>query len=107
MPKLSVLLCSLLHNLFGGSMTTSMTMQKQARALVIGNYRGRCGVVDALQVLEFRVWEATAWIQGLKHILEMCPKPSQNSSFKAITYVRSVAEGGIWGQVQEAHSLIS
>jgi DNA-binding response OmpR family regulator len=54
-------------------MTTSMTMQKQARALVIGNYRGRCSVVDALQGSEFYVCEATTWIQGLKHILEMCP----------------------------------
>jgi DNA-binding response OmpR family regulator len=54
-------------------MTTSMTMQKQARVLVIGNYRGRCGVVDALQGPEFYVCEATACIQGLKQILEMCP----------------------------------
>jgi DNA-binding response OmpR family regulator len=54
-------------------MTTSVAMQKQARALVIGNYRGRCGVVDVLQGPEFYVREATAWIQGLKHILEMYP----------------------------------
>jgi DNA-binding response OmpR family regulator len=54
-------------------MTTSMAMQKQARALVIGNYRGRCGVVEALHGSEFSFCEATTWIQGLKYILEMCP----------------------------------
>jgi DNA-binding response OmpR family regulator len=54
-------------------MATSVTMQKQARALVIGNYRGRCNVVDVLQGPEFYVREATVWIQGLKHILEMYP----------------------------------
>ncbi len=54
-------------------MTTSATTQQQARALVIGNYRSRCGVVDALQGSEFYVCEATTWIQGLKQILEMCP----------------------------------
>jgi DNA-binding response OmpR family regulator len=54
-------------------MTTSVTTQKQARALVIGNYRSRCDVVDALQGPEFYVCEATAWIQGLKHILEIRP----------------------------------
>jgi DNA-binding response OmpR family regulator len=54
-------------------MATSVTMQKQARVLVIGNYRGRCDLVEVLQGPEFYVREATAWIQGLKHILEMCP----------------------------------
>jgi DNA-binding response OmpR family regulator len=54
-------------------MATSMTAQKQARALVIGNYRGRCGVVEALQGPAFYVCEATACIQGLKRILEMSP----------------------------------
>jgi hypothetical protein len=54
-------------------MATSVTMQKQVRALVIGNYRDRCGVVEVLQGPEFYVCKATAGIQGLKHILEMCP----------------------------------
>lgn len=54
-------------------MATPVTVQKQARALVIGNYKGRCGVVEALQSPEFYVCEATACIQGLKHIMEMSP----------------------------------
>jgi DNA-binding response OmpR family regulator len=54
-------------------MAIPVTVQKQARALVIGNYKGRCGVVEALQGPEFYVCEATACIQGLKHIMEMSP----------------------------------
>jgi DNA-binding response OmpR family regulator len=55
-------------------MATSVTaVQKQARALVIGNYRGRCGVVEVLQGSQFYVCEATTWLQGLKHIMEMKP----------------------------------
>jgi DNA-binding response OmpR family regulator len=58
---------------FGGNMTTPVTTQRQATALVIGNYKSRCGVVKVLQGPEFYVCEATACIQGLKHILERSP----------------------------------
>lgn len=54
-------------------MATPVTVQRQARALVIGNYKSRCGVVKILQGPEFYVCEATACIQGLKRICEMRP----------------------------------
>lgn len=50
-----------------------MVAQVRAKALVIGNYKSRCNIVQELQCTEFRVIEATECIRGLKHVLEEDP----------------------------------
>ena len=50
-----------------------MVTQTKPRALVIGNYRGRAGVIDALRGTAFQVIEATEGRRGIKHVLEDDP----------------------------------
>lgn len=50
-----------------------MVTQTKPRALVIGNYRGRAGVIDALRGSAFQVIEATEGRRGIKHVLEDAP----------------------------------
>lgn len=50
-----------------------MVTQAKPRALVIGNYRGRSGIIEALRGTAFAVIEATESRRGLKHVLEYAP----------------------------------
>ncbi len=50
-----------------------MVTQLKPRALVIGNYRGRAGIINALRGTAFEVIEATESRRGLKHVLEDAP----------------------------------
>ena len=47
--------------------------QLKPRALVIGNYRGRTGIINALRGTEFGIIEATEGCRGIKHVLEDAP----------------------------------
>ncbi len=48
-------------------------MVTSANALVIGNYKGRSGIVQAFQGTEFRVSETVDCLAGLKRIVEEGP----------------------------------
>ena len=50
-----------------------MVTQLKPRALVIGNFRGRAGVIDALRGTPFEIIEATESCRGIKHVLEDAP----------------------------------
>lgn len=50
-----------------------MVTQAKPKALVIGNYRGRSGVIDALRGSAFDIIEATEGLRGIKHVLEDSP----------------------------------
>ena len=50
-----------------------MVTQLKPRALVIGSYRGRADIIDALRGTAFEVIEATEGRRGLKHVLEDSP----------------------------------
>ena len=50
-----------------------MVTQTKPRALVIGNYRGRAGIIDALRGSAFDIIEATEGRRGLKHVLDDAP----------------------------------
>ncbi len=50
-----------------------MVTQLKPRALVVGNYRGRTGIISALQGSAFEIIEATEACRGIKHILEDSP----------------------------------
>ena len=50
-----------------------MVTQTKPRALVIGNFRGRAGIIDALRGSPFYVVEATECRRGIKHVLEDAP----------------------------------
>ena len=50
-----------------------MVTQQKPNALVIGNYRGRSGIIHALRGTAFAVIEATESRRGLKHVLEYAP----------------------------------
>ncbi len=47
-----------------------MVTQTKPIALVIGNYRGRAGVIQALKGTAFQIIEATEVRRGIKHVLE-------------------------------------
>ncbi len=50
-----------------------MVGQGLTRSLVIGSFKGRCGIVTALQDAGFAVIEATECVRGLKHVLDLSP----------------------------------
>ena len=50
-----------------------MVTQTKPRALVIGNFRGRAGIIDALRGSPFYIVEATEGRRGIKHVLEDAP----------------------------------
>ena len=50
-----------------------MVTQVKPKALVIGNYRGRAGVIDALRGSAFDIIEATEGRRSIKHVLEDAP----------------------------------
>ena len=50
-----------------------MVTQQKPKALVIGNCRGRAGIIDALRGTAFAIIEATEGRRGLKHVLEDAP----------------------------------
>ena len=50
-----------------------MVTQVKPKALVIGNYRCRSRVIDALRGSAFQVIEATEGLRGIKHVLEDGP----------------------------------
>ena len=50
-----------------------MVTQAKPRALVIGTYRRRAGIIDALRGSAFDVIEATEGRRGLKHVLNDAP----------------------------------
>ncbi len=50
-----------------------MVTQEKPKALVIGNYRGRSGIIHALRGTAFAVIEATESRRSLKHVLEYAP----------------------------------
>ena len=50
-----------------------MVTQVKPRALVIGNYRCRSRIINALRGSPFQVIEATEGLRGLKHVLEDGP----------------------------------
>ena len=50
-----------------------MVTQLKPRALVIGNCRGRSGIIQALQGSAFEIIEATEARRSIKHILEDAP----------------------------------
>lgn len=50
-----------------------MVTQTKPRALVIGNYRGRAGIIQALRGSPFDIVEATEGRRGIKHVLQDAP----------------------------------
>ncbi len=50
-----------------------MVTQTKPKALLIGNYRGRAGIVQALRGSAFDILEATEGRRGIKHVLEDSP----------------------------------
>lgn len=50
-----------------------MVTQVKPRALVIGNYRCRTRIIDAMRGSPFQVIEATEGLRGIKHVLEDGP----------------------------------
>ena len=50
-----------------------MVTQTKPRALVIGNYRVRTSIIDALRGSAFEIIEATEGKRGLKHIIDDAP----------------------------------
>ena len=50
-----------------------MVTQTKPRALLIGNYRGRAGIIEALRGSAFEILEATEGRRGIKHVLEDSP----------------------------------
>ena len=50
-----------------------MVTQVKPKALVIGNYRGRSGIIAALRGSAFEVIEATECLRSIKHVLEDSP----------------------------------
>ena len=76
-----------------------MVTQAKPRALVIGNYRGRSGIIEALRGSAFDIIEATEGRRGLKHVLDDAPSgvivsgathgPDQFSLLRAIRCLTS------------------
>jgi DNA-binding NarL/FixJ family response regulator len=50
-----------------------MVTHTKPRALVIGNYRGRESIIQALRGSPFEIVEATEGRRGLKHVIEDSP----------------------------------
>ena len=50
-----------------------MVTQLKPHALVVGNYRGRSGIISALRGSAFEIIEATEACRGIKHVLEYAP----------------------------------
>lgn len=50
-----------------------MVTQTKPKALLIGNYRGRASIIQALRGSAFDILEATEGRRGIKHVLEDSP----------------------------------